>query len=60
MISKMDWQRGNAIKKEVSNEKPLDLKKIKYRIAHIVNMELGEHINQTKNDTNTFGKWILK
>jgi len=60
MINKMDWQRGNAIKKEVSNDKPLDLKKIKYRIAHIVNLELDKHLSQTKNDNNTFGKWILK
>jgi|TARA_B110000977_G_C10844259_1_gene403244 hypothetical protein len=56
----MDWERGNAIKKEVSNDKPLDLKKIKYRIAYIVNMELDKHINQPKNDNNEFGKWILK
>ena len=52
----MDWQRGNAIKKEVSNDKPLDLKKIKYRIANIVNLELDKHLNETKNDNNTFGK----
>ena len=56
----MDWQRGNAIKKEVSNDKPIDLKDIRYRIANIVNLELENCVKQQKFDNNPFGKWVLK
>ena len=56
----MDWQRGNAIKEEVVNDTPLNLKEIKYKIAHVVNLELKDFHLKKKNENNPFGKWGLK
>ena len=56
----MDWQRGNAIKKEEVKKKPIDLKSIRYRIANIVNIELQDCVKQQNFENNPFGKWVLK
>ena len=56
----MDWQRGNAIKKEVTTVEPIDLKVIRYRIANVVNLELQDCVKQKKFENNPFGKWVLK
>tara|TARA_B100000963_G_C22637489_1_gene678394 strand:- start:82 stop:252 length:171 start_codon:yes stop_codon:yes gene_type:complete len=56
----MDWQRGNAIKKEVTTVEPIDLKAIRYRIANVVNLELQDCVKQKKFENNPFGKWVLK
>jgi len=57
----MDWKRGNAIKEQNVDSKPLNLKNIKYRISYIVNRDLEEFKTQTKLDENNkFGKWIIK
>jgi hypothetical protein len=56
----MDWKRGKTTDNN-EEEKPIDLKRIKYRISYVVDNELKEFKPHIKlEEKNKFGKWVVK